>query len=85
LPFFGYDHKLFGNGLAVLFALPEKAIIDLLYLYPFYCTEDELINLRLDREVLDVILDVERLLHFTDQSSLLPVTGSLANISLKKC
>ena len=65
--FFGYDHKLFGNDLTVLFAFPEKAIIDLLYLYPFYCTEDEMIHLRLDRDVLDDILDVERLLQFTDQ------------------
>ena len=63
--FFGYDHKVFGNDLAVLFAFAEKAIIDLLYLYPFYGTEDEMKYLRFDRDVLDDALDMERLMQLS--------------------
>ena len=65
--FFGYDHKEFGNAGTVLFAFAEKAIIDLLYLYPFYSTEDELNYLRFDRDILDELLDKERLLQFTNK------------------
>ena len=63
--FFGYDHKEFGNAGTVLFAFAEKAIVDLLYLYPFYDTEDEMKYLRFDRDVLDDVLDMERLMIFT--------------------
>ena len=65
--FFGYDHKMFVDDLTVLFAFAEKAIIDLLYLYPFYGTEDEMKYLRFDRDVLDDALDMERLMQFTSK------------------
>ncbi len=63
--FFGYDRKDFVNAGTVLFAFAEKAIVDLLYLYPFYNTEDEMKYLRFDRDVLDDVLDMERLMNFT--------------------
>lgn len=45
---FGYDIKLMTEGRSFLLARPEKALIDLLYLYPFYNTKSEIEELRLD-------------------------------------
>jgi hypothetical protein len=39
---FGYDLREMEGGRRIMFAMPEKALIDLLYLYPFYNTEHEL-------------------------------------------
>lgn len=44
-------------------ATPEKAILDLLYLYPFYNSREELQQLRLDEVMLDETFDKE--LYFT--------------------
>ena len=33
---FGYELKPMANNRIILFATPEKALLDLLYLYPFY-------------------------------------------------
>ncbi len=46
---FGYELKPFNNR-NILFASPEKAILDLLYLYPFYNTISELEELRFDED-----------------------------------
>ncbi len=50
-----------------MFATPEKAIIDLLYLYPFYNTERDLENLRLDESYMEDDLNVKRLTEFSDR------------------
>jgi predicted transcriptional regulator of viral defense system len=50
--FFGYIAKEFSKSRAFLFATPEKALLDLLYLYPFYNTASELEGLRLDEDFL---------------------------------
>lgn len=47
---FGYEPKIMTNGRAILFATPEKALIDLLYLYPFYKTDQDMLDLRLDED-----------------------------------
>ncbi|MDR0973151.1 MAG: hypothetical protein LBM61_04110 [Prevotellaceae bacterium] len=57
---FGYDLKVFGNNRTVRFATPEKALLDLLYLYPFYSTTPELEELRLDEDFMHDDFDVER-------------------------
>ena len=49
---FGYVPRPLADGRTLLHATREKALLDLLYLYPFYNTEKELANLRLDGEVL---------------------------------
>ncbi|HQK71287.1 MAG TPA: hypothetical protein PL101_09275 [Bacteroidales bacterium] len=49
--FFGYELKPMEDR-SILFAFPEKALLDLLYLYPFYNTEAEIENLRLDNDYL---------------------------------
>ncbi|GHS99922.1 hypothetical protein FACS189421_11270 [Bacteroidia bacterium] len=56
---FGYDAKPFSNGGTLLFAQPEKALLDLLYLYPFYNTQQELEELRLDEDFLQQDFNVE--------------------------
>ena len=48
--FFGYEIKTLQNGRGLMFATPEKALLDLLYLNPFYRTEQDMENLRLDED-----------------------------------
>lgn len=50
---FGYDLKPIAEGRTLQLAKPEKALLDLLYLYPFYNTEQELDGLRLDEDFLE--------------------------------
>src|SRR6056297_3765233 len=49
---FGYFRRPLADGRATFYATREKALLDLLYLYPFYNTESELLELRLDRDIL---------------------------------
>ena len=48
--FFGYEIKMMQNGRGLMFATPEKALLDLLYLNPFYKTEQDMEELRLDED-----------------------------------
>lgn len=58
---FGYEPRPIADGRTLLFATPEKALLDLLYLYPFYDKEEELEQLRLDEDYMQEELDRERL------------------------
>ena len=58
--FFGYESKLLDDRHSVLFATPEKALLDLLYLYPFYNTSEEIENLRLDDTFMHEEFNLER-------------------------
>jgi predicted transcriptional regulator of viral defense system len=58
---FGYEQKVFLNKQSLVFATPEKAILDLLYLYPQYNNEQEIIELRFDEEFMKEDLNVEQL------------------------
>jgi hypothetical protein len=64
---FGYEQKSFLNKQSLFFATPEKAILDLLYLYPQYNTESELVELRFDEAFMQDDLNVERLNEFTER------------------
>ncbi|GHV66504.1 hypothetical protein FACS1894199_10060 [Bacteroidia bacterium] len=64
---FGYDLKPMAQHRNFLFATPEKAILDLLYLYPFYNNEAELKELRFDENFMHDDLSVERLNDFAEQ------------------
>ncbi len=55
--FFGYKQLPFSKDKSVLVATPEKAIIDLLYLYKFYDNPDELTELRLNDELLHELIN----------------------------
>ena len=64
---FGNEQKKFLNKHSLFFATPEKAILDLLYLYPQYNSEQEIIELRFDEEFMQEDLNVERLNEFTEK------------------
>jgi predicted transcriptional regulator of viral defense system len=58
---FGYEPRLLAGGRTASYATREKALLDLLYLYPFYNTAHELAELRLDRDALRTDLNRETL------------------------
>jgi predicted transcriptional regulator of viral defense system len=64
---FGYEPKTFLNKHSLMFATPEKAILDLLYLYPLYNNEQESSELRFDYVFMHADLNVERLNEFTEK------------------
>ena len=63
--FFGYGPKPISGDRSVLMASAEKALLDLLYLYPFYRSDEEMEALRLDEDVLQETIDRDTLLEFT--------------------
>lgn len=58
---FGYESRAMAEGKSLLLATPEKALLDLLYLYPFYDNAGELEQLRLDEDYMQEELNRERL------------------------
>ena len=65
--YFGYDIKMLPDGRGVLMATPEKALLDLLYLNPFYTTEQDMEELRLDEDYLANELDAGRLADYASR------------------
>ena len=64
--FFGYDILPLGAR-TIHIAQPEKAILDLLYLYPFYNTENEIENLRFDEDFVQNNLNIGKLALYLDK------------------
>ncbi len=64
---FGYLTRPIANGLTVLFADQEKALIDLLYLYPFYNSASEMTELRLDEYFLHEEMKKDQLLEYSSR------------------
>lgn len=58
--YFGYEIKTMQNGRGLLFATPEKALLDLLYLNPYYKTEQDMEELRLDEVFMQSEFNTER-------------------------
>ena len=58
--YFGYEIKTLQNGRGILFATPEKALLDLLYLNPYYKTEQDMEELRLDEDFMQNGFNRER-------------------------
>ena len=52
------------NGRGLLFATPEKALLDLLYLNPYYKTEQDMEELRLDEDFMQNEFNKERLIDY---------------------
>ena len=67
--FFGYKQELVKRGGSYLIAEPEKAIVDLLYLYPQYNTADAMRELRFDEWWMLEKLNRDRLLAYAIQTS----------------
>jgi predicted transcriptional regulator of viral defense system len=63
---FGYN-AMEKNGFTFFMASPEKAILDLLYLYPFYKSEEEMRNLRLNDYFMQNNLDWNKLTAFAKE------------------
>lgn len=61
---FGYELKPKADNRTIQFASPEKALLDLLYLYPFYNNEQELEELRLDEDFLQDNLNKDLLMNY---------------------
>ena len=59
--YFGFEIKTMQSGRGLLFATPEKALLDLLYLNPYYRTEQDMEELRLDEDYMQNELNLERL------------------------
>ena len=57
--FFGYTAKVDREGKGFFMATPEKALLDLLYLYPFYKTEQDMLDLRLDEDFMEDEFNVD--------------------------
>ena len=64
--FFGYQNKEFNKICTVKFATPEKAILDFLYLYSFYKTPKDMLELRFDEYFMAENLDREKLIEYAD-------------------
>ena len=64
---FGYDVKPMIEGQSFLLAKPEKALVDLLYLYPFYNTKSEIEELRLDMDFIHNDLNLNLLKEYLRQ------------------
>ena len=62
--FFGYEIKMMQNGRGLMFATPEKALLDLLYLNPYYKTEQDMEELRLDEDYMQSELNSVRLAEY---------------------
>ena len=71
---FGYEIKSMADNRAIQFASPEKALLDLLYLYPFYNSEQELAELRLDEDYLHSDLNLSLFKTFTNKFQSKPLT-----------
>lgn len=64
---FGYEFKPMADNRTILLATPEKALLDLLYLYPFYNSEQGLEELRLDEDYLNDDLDKNLLMDYCNK------------------
>ncbi|MBQ2067383.1 MAG: hypothetical protein II457_00465 [Paludibacteraceae bacterium] len=67
--FWGFEPKMMRDGKQYMMATPEKAIIDLLYLYPQYSTPKEMQELRFDEDWMREELNKERLLDYAERIS----------------
>lgn len=63
---FGYEPKQMKSGTAFFMATPEKALLDLLYLNPFYDTEADMLDLRLDEDFMFSDFDTARFRHYVE-------------------
>lgn len=63
--FFGYEPRPVSGGKTIYLATPEKALLDLLYLYPEYKTVQHMEDLRLDEDLLHERIDTGKLFAFS--------------------
>ena len=61
----GYDLKPFADWRTLQIAKPEKALLDLFYLFPFYNSQQEFLDLRFDEDFMQDDLNLELLKEYT--------------------
>lgn len=64
---FGYGSVKLTDGRDILLADPVKALLDLLYLFPFYNSKTEMTELRLDEDFIRENLNEEKLWQYSSQ------------------
>ncbi len=67
--FFGYKQEPVRRGGSYFIAEPEKAIVDLLYLYPPYNTADAMLDLRFDTWWMQEELNKEKIMAYAKQTA----------------
>ena len=67
--YFGYEISAMQDGRGVLLATPEKALLDLLYLNPYYKTEQDMEELRLDWDFMKYELNMTRFSEYLSRFS----------------
>ena len=65
--FFGYNILPFSKEKSILIAKAEKALLDMLYFYPFYDSEKELKDLRIDESVLNEVINRDTFIEFGEK------------------
>ncbi len=80
--FWGFEPKTMRDGKQYMMATPEKAIIDLLYLYPQYSTLVEMRELRFDEDWMREELNLTRLKEYAERISS-PVLNKRIKLLLK--
>ncbi len=63
-----------------MLANPEKALLDLLYLYPFYDSDAELEQLRLDEYFMTEELDINRLMEYRKKIGCMALDGRVKKL-----
>lgn len=64
---FGYVPKAIGDGRTYFLATPEKALLDLLYLNPYYKTEQDMLDLRFDDDYMNDEFNVDLFMEYADR------------------
>lgn len=64
---FGYGPKPMADGRTIMFASPEKALLDLMYLYPFYSSAGDMLDLRLDEDFMRDDFDMTLFMQYAEK------------------
>jgi len=64
---FGYEPKPMTDGRTIMFATPEKALLDLLYLYPFYTSAEDMLDLRLDEDYMHDDFNMQLFMQYANE------------------
>lgn len=80
--FWGFEPKTMRDNKQYMMATPEKAIIDLMYLYPQYSTIDEMRELRFDEDWMQDELNKERLTEYAEHINS-PILSKRIHLLLK--
>lgn len=80
--FWGYEPKSMHDGQTFMLATPEKALIDLFYLYPQYSSMEEMRELRLDEDFMHNELNMAQLQDYAKRINS-PVLNKRVKLLLK--